>query len=138
MNATVYRLNDDVMDLNTKLMKARGILNLRGAWEWYENQRSVKKARNSRLGRRETWEDLLSSRKFDDCFANNTDQLDKLLGAYAKLSSFVLFPDLDVVVIERSKFDDEELCVIKKMLEDLKLIYEVYELGMMVERYPSA
>ena len=123
-------------DSKTRLLKALGILNLRGAWECYERERSPRKARNPLLGRRETLTDLLLSKKFDNCFDPATVPIDKLLSMYSKLSNFVHSPELDLVIIESSKFDKEELCVIKVMLQDLMVQYEVWELGKMIEKYP--
>ena len=128
----------ELTDCKTLLMKARGVLNLRVAWETYENERSSKKMRNQNLGRRETWDDLLnSSTKFNHCFAQGTNKLDKVISTYTKLSKITDSRDFDVFTIEKSKFDDVEICVIKTMLEDLSVRYEIWHLGYLVDKYPD-
>ena len=127
----------ELTDCKTRLMKALGVLNLRGAWETYENERSSKKIRYPYISRRDIWEDLLnSSQKFDHCFAQGTKKVDKVISTYAKLCKFIHSPELDVVIIEESKFDDEEICFIKTMLKDLSVKYELWNLGSLVEKYP--
>ena len=58
----------ELTSCKTRLLEALGILNLRGAWECYERERSKKKMRNPFIGRKEVWEELVATKKFDHCF----------------------------------------------------------------------
>ncbi len=129
----------DLTSCKTLLLKARGTLNLRGAWECYERERSALKMKNSGADRREIWEELFETDKFDHCFQTGTksSKVTKVVATYAKLSTFVHSPDLDVVIIEKSKFDEEEVCFIQTMLKDLAVQYETWELGVLREKYPT-
>ena len=130
---------------NAKLIKLQGILSVRSAWEWFETQRSPRKQRNSQLPRMDTWNDLAGTQignSLMSCFALPSKDPSKAfvtraLALYAKLSIAAHTPDLDCVIIERSKYDAEELCMLRKMFEEVKIPYEEWELGKMVASFPA-
>jgi hypothetical protein len=135
-----YELKIRLIELTTyktQLVKAQGTLSLRAVWECYERERSGGLKFKTRADR---WQHFLNTKgsSLGACFSQTPEpkRATKLTNLYGKLSDFVHSPELDKVIIHKSKFDDEEICVLQSLLKDLRVQYEVWDLGSMIESFP--